>query len=641
MGDPMTQTDCSVVVPVEGELGPAEETLRSLFGQLAPARELLVVSAGLPQDQWDRLLALQQEHPAVMVVRQRSPGLVRALNAGLSVAGARYVAWLLPGCRLAPEALGVLSQALEERPEAGFAFGRCPHQARAGQAPQTGDVWRERLLDHNPVGCCFLVRRERADLAGPLREDIPGLEAWDWWIRLSEQSGVAELPEVLCQCAEGRAVQGRRQSESAAAAALIAAHRRRRAATAADSSAGEEAIGSIARPSPSHQERGPKVLLLAPDLAPAWGYAVGRHLQGLARALAEKGCEVHVLAPGGCPSARRRVEGLWAHSAQQRPPFRAPNVVADVLQEQALLLSTALEANDAFGPFDLIHAHGWTGASLAHSLRQALALPLVFTLHRAEGLESEGHSQADALYVREVISWICEQAERVICLSAAGADYARRTYRVPRGKLTVTTVGVDTRDWQTDAELAAFRELFGPPGSRLITFAGRLVQHTGPQLLVEALPHVLAVMPEARAVIAGEGPMQERLRHRAQELNVHHAITFTGELRGKVLATLLWASDVFVMPSLVELSGQGAVEAMACGVPVVASAAEAAVELIEHEENGVLVTPDDGRALAAGIVRVLYDRELAGRVAAEGQARVLAQHLWRDVVGRCSTSTPK
>ena len=124
--------------------------------------------------------------------------------------------------------------------------------------------------------------------------------------------------------------------------------------------------------------------------------------------------------------------------------------------------------------------------------------------------------------------------------------------------------------------------------------------------------------------------MEPHLRRRVGELGLDQAVSFTGYLKGKVLATLLWASDLYVMPSLTEASGQGVVEAMVCGVPVIASAVGGTLELIAHEENGLLVPPGDVKALATAAVRALYDRHLAQRIGEEGQARVLASNLWRD-----------
>jgi glycosyltransferase involved in cell wall biosynthesis len=303
-----------------------------------------------------------------------------------------------------------------------------------------------------------------------------------------------------------------------------------------------------------------------------------------------------------------------------------------VLQGEAALVTAALRASADAGPFDLLHAHGWAGAAAAHSLRRVLRLPLVFTLHRLEHLEPESYQPQELAYIQELLAWICQQAERVICSSRFAVAEAIRVHGLPPQKVNLSPAAVDPNEWQTDADLAAFRQLFGVEGGRLITFAGRLTHAKGPQVLLEAFPHILAVAPDARMAIAGEGPLGPWLLRRAQELGVGSEVTCTGYLRGKVLATLLCASDVCVLPSLMEASGQGAAEAMGGGIPVVASVTGGLPELIAQEEDGLLVPPGDVKALAAAIVRVLYDRELRTRLAINGRRRILAGHAWPTVV---------
>jgi glycosyltransferase involved in cell wall biosynthesis len=620
----------SVVVPVEPEAGGLEETLASLVGQSTPPDEILLVAAGPDQELWERVLSLQRDQPALVAVRQQRPGLIRAIDAGLSLAAGRYLTWLLPGCRLTPRALAQMREALDSQPEAGLAFGLCPHTGRTA-GPEEEMDWPERLLQQNPVGCAFLLRAENVRSVGPLRQDHAEFAPWDLWIRLSEQCEIAALPEMLCAC-EGRCpVAAARPQDSAAAAAFTAAHRRRRERDAGPT------VGAKKAPSAPAAVRsgvvsGLRVLMLAPEFSSTPGYAVGSHIRGLVRALAQRGYQVQVLSPRARFPGLSGTPNVHLHAPASRPPFGAPNAIADLLQEQALLLAAALEASGSSGPFDLIHLHSWVGASLAHSLCQALGCPLVVTVHRLDGMERGAGPQPDQLYVREIMAWICEEADQVVCLSRFAADQVRQAYRVRPDKIALARLAVDSLDWQTDADIAAFRHLFGPAESRIVTFAGRLEGGKGSQVLVEALPHILAVAPHARVVIAGEGPLEPMLRARLQELDLERPVTFTGYLTGKVFATLLWSSDVLVAPSLMEMSGQGVAEAMLCGLPVVASAVGGTPELIEHEASGLLVPPDDPKALAQAVVRLLYDRELAAELAHEGQRRVLDGHLWQEAV---------
>ncbi len=375
-----------------------------------------------------------------------------------------------------------------------------------------------------------------------------------------------------------------------------------------------------------------RVLMLAPKPGSESAFALDWHVPGLARALSARGCEVH-LAGGGPHTGKRLAQGrVRLYSGQRRPPFRAPGPISDALQEQAGLVAAVFQADADVGAFDVLHAHGWAGAAAAHALKRVSGSPLVFTLHRLEHLEPDSQQPEELAYIREVYAWICQEAERVICLSRFVIGEAAQAYGLPSDKAHLCPVAVDAEDLQTGADIAAFRELFGAGQGRLITFAGRLTRAKGPQVLLEAFPYIQAVVPDVRMAISGEGPLGAWLLRRAQELGVEAEVTFTGYLRGKVLATLLRSSDVFVAPSLVEASGQAAAEAMNCGTAVVASAGGGLRELIANEEDGLLVPPDNPKALAAGVVRMLYDGDLRGRLSANGRRRVMAGHLWQRAV---------
>jgi len=297
------------------------------------------------------------------------------------------------------------------------------------------------------------------------------------------------------------------------------------------------------------------------------------------------------------------------------------------------MLRLALDVSTAHGPFDILCLHSWERASLCHALHRALGLPIVATVHRFDDLEDGDRPESYRSYVREVQSWICECAERVLSLSTFAAEQAMRLYGVPPGKIAVLPLAVDDAELQTDADLGAFRGLFGAPDGKLVAFAGRLEAAKGIQVMVDSLPHVLTVCPDTRVVIAGEGPLGRQLADRVRELGLDSAVTFAGRLGGKVLTTLLRASSVYVIPSLVEASGLGALEAMLCGVPVVAAASGGLRELVRDGENGLLVPAGDPKALAAAVVRVLYDRELAQGLADRAREEVIAEHLWPDRAG--------
>lgn len=150
----------------------------------------------------------------------------------------------------------------------------------------------------------------------------------------------------------------------------------------------------------------------------------------------------------------------------------------------------------------------------------------------------------------------------------------------------------------------------------LVGTVARLAEQKGQRYLLEAA----ALLPEARFAIAGDGELRDQLETRARELGVAGRVEFLGA-RDDV-PDLLASFDVFAFPSLYEGLCLAVIEAQAAGVPVVATPVGGIRETVIQGETGLLVPPRDAEALAAGIRRLLDDREEASRLAGEAKRRV-------------------
>jgi glycosyltransferase involved in cell wall biosynthesis len=169
-----------------------------------------------------------------------------------------------------------------------------------------------------------------------------------------------------------------------------------------------------------------------------------------------------------------------------------------------------------------------------------------------------------------------------------------------------------------DAALRA-RVLLGQRAPLVLTVA-RLDAQKGVAYLLDAAAEV----PDAIFVIAGEGPERATLEARATSLGIAHRVRFLGHRRD--IPALLAIADLFVLPSLWEGLPLSVLEAMAAGVPVVATRIGGTDELVRDGETGTLAPPENGPALAEAIRAVLYDRERALRMAAAAHALVEREH---------------
>jgi glycosyltransferase involved in cell wall biosynthesis len=157
-----------------------------------------------------------------------------------------------------------------------------------------------------------------------------------------------------------------------------------------------------------------------------------------------------------------------------------------------------------------------------------------------------------------------------------------------------------------------------------IAFAGRLAPEKGVEILLQALPAVLARVPEARLVVAGDGPLARRLRDLAAEIGVSTRTRFLGHVAPLEVDVELASAWVQVVPSLWdEPFGLVAAEAMMRGTAVVASRAGGLAESVVDGDTGLLVPRADPPALADALVRVLSSRERAEAMGAAGRRRAL------------------
>jgi len=195
----------------------------------------------------------------------------------------------------------------------------------------------------------------------------------------------------------------------------------------------------------------------------------------------------------------------------------------------------------------------------------------------------------------------------------------------------VIPCGVDT-DLFRPGDRATARRALGVGGEPLLLYVGRFAPIKGLETLLSALACLRARDAGARLVIVGgdadeAGADATPLARRAAELGIADAVSFVGPLPQDVLPRYYTAADTTVLPSYYESFGMVALEAMACASPVVASRVGGLQTTVRDGVTGFLVPEGDACALAAGIERLLGDRDLAWRVGREG-VRWAAQHRW-------------
>jgi glycosyltransferase involved in cell wall biosynthesis len=160
--------------------------------------------------------------------------------------------------------------------------------------------------------------------------------------------------------------------------------------------------------------------------------------------------------------------------------------------------------------------------------------------------------------------------------------------------------------------------------SPIITNVGILRSVKGHEITLQAVKSVIKGVPEAKFLIVGDGPARERLENLVDELSIREYVIFTGFVRS--IPEIYSFSDVIVLSSWSEGLPQSLIQAMAAGVPVVATAVGGVPEVVIHGQTGILVEAGDSHGLAEGIIKLLKDPELCKRLTEKAKQHVMDKY---------------
>jgi glycogen synthase len=370
------------------------------------------------------------------------------------------------------------------------------------------------------------------------------------------------------------------------------------------------------------------VLMLSWEYPPHVVGGLGAHVAHLAPELAHKGVHVHVVTPRLNHGPAEEGEG----------DLQVSRVDGDKHAED--FVDNALAVNDYLygraaavvatqpGPW-LLHAHDWLVGDAAIRLKADYGLPLLATIHATEYGRNGGiHNDIQARIHQQ--EWrLATEADELIACSRFMANQIRDVFQAPASKLEVIANGVDARRLtETDFDREGFRREYAQQDEKVVLYVGRLVAEKGIYVLLDAVPKLLEVYPQAKFIVVGSGPALEDARTAASLEVWGNRVQFTGFVSDEVRNRLYQIADVAIFPSIYEPFGIVALEAMALGVPVVTSNAGGLAEVVDSEETGVVVDAGSPDALAWGIVHVLEQPALSQCRADRAYAKAGSDFNW-------------
>jgi D-inositol-3-phosphate glycosyltransferase len=355
------------------------------------------------------------------------------------------------------------------------------------------------------------------------------------------------------------------------------------------------------------------------------------YVRDLSRELARRGQHVDVYTRSQDPSVPR-IDNELGHGARVIHLPAGPehpydkHLVYDHLPE---FVNGVLAQAEADGlRYDVLHSHYWLSGVVAQELRRRWGTPIVHMFHTLGKMKNAVAQRPEE---RETARRLTVEAEIVrladVLVAATPAEQAQlvRLYDAAPAHIRVISPGVDVERFYPIPAAHAKERIGLCQDRRVILFVGRIEPLKGIDSLLRAIARVVDGWPELREglcvpVIGGEPDRireddeMVRLQELREELGIGDIVTFLGAKDQDTLQYYYSAAEMVVMPSDYESFGMVALEAMACGAPVIASDVGGLAFLVRHGRTGYRVPARDPEALADKITRLLTDEALRRRI---------------------------
>lgn len=281
----------------------------------------------------------------------------------------------------------------------------------------------------------------------------------------------------------------------------------------------------------------------------------------------------------------------------------------------------------AEGQIDIVHTHGGIAGVWGRLAAWAAKTPVrIHTLHGIHYLHYRSRIKRMAFISLDRLLAI--GTKKIICVSEADrqAGIAAGCFRADQAVLIRN--GIPAPTLPADFTGRGKRTELGlPAAAAIIGTVGRLHVQKNQRQFLEAIHFVRQEIPNAIALLVGDGPLRSELQALSRELGLQDHVRFLGSRRD--VAELIALMDVFVLSSEWEGMPLSLLEAMALERPVAAFAIPGVTEAIRDNESGALATPQNARSLAQAILRLLHNREQAGRLAKTGR-RIFYDHFQQE-----------
>jgi D-inositol-3-phosphate glycosyltransferase len=358
----------------------------------------------------------------------------------------------------------------------------------------------------------------------------------------------------------------------------------------------------------------------------------------LARELGRRGLRVDIFTRRQDPESLAMIP--WEDNVRVIPISAgpaAPVPKGDVYRLLPQFLRGMMQFREATGEdYDLMHSHYWLSGWVGQVLQGLWRLPHVTMFHSLGEAKNRARvSEHEPSHRIEAERQIAQSADRVICASQDEKDMLLRLYGVPAENVELVPCGVDLKAFRP-MDKGEVRRRLGFPEEPVVLFVGRIEPLKGIDILVRAVAQVSEDIRFCLVVVGGDASAEAEkaeLRSLAQKLGISRRVAFLDAVDHSLLPQYYNAADICVVPSYYESFGLVALEAMACGTPVVASRVGGLQGTVRDSETGFLVPWRCPEPFAERLELLLENEELRRNLGAGGRAAA-EDYAWPRIAER-------
>ncbi len=363
------------------------------------------------------------------------------------------------------------------------------------------------------------------------------------------------------------------------------------------------------------------------------------YVKNLAYELARRGALVDIYTRQASPSVEPVVQvaqGITVFHVPSGPPQDVPKAT---LVDHVPEFAHSLQLNLLTRSYDIVHSHYWLSGWAVMAARAAGRIPWLHMAHTWAHLKDNSLAprvRSDPPQRAVVEASIARSCDLLITSTSREKLFATWAYGADPDRIRVVPCGVDTSLFSPGDRGQARRELGLAEHGPLATFVGRLDPIKGIEVLLRAVALLRQRTSELPApfllIVGGESAPGEsrRLVDLCEQLGVADLVRFVGPVPHHQLPKYYRAADIAVMPSLYESFGMALLEAMACGIPVIATKVDGPSNVVLDGSSGLLVPPGDALALANALERLITDASIRRRLASNA-FHAVANYRWEVV----------